>query len=194
MAEPIRHARREARLRCPGGSARSAAGADGSVTPALITQSMRARQPNGDVKIPTATYRLQFNRDFTFEQATALVDYLHDLGISDLYSSPILKAGPTSSHGYDVCSFEEINQNPGGEPGFISLGSKLQQHGLGLLLDFVPNHMGADCSNSWLTDVLTHGERSQFASVFDIDWHSPVPGLKGKILIPTLEDLYSKVL
>jgi (1->4)-alpha-D-glucan 1-alpha-D-glucosylmutase len=145
-------------------------------------------------KIPSATYRLQFNRGFTFEHAADILDYLRDLGISDLYASPVLKAGPSSTHGYDVCSFEEVNPNLGGESALDALTAKLREHDMGLLLDLVPNHMGADCTNSWLTDVLAKGEHSQFSSWFDIDWNSPVPRLKGKVLLPTLEDIQGKVL
>src|SRR6267378_5386057 len=92
-------------------------------------------------KVPLATYRLQFNRDFGFRQAAGLVSYLHELGISDAYASPLLEAGPNSSHGYDICSYERVNPNLGSGADFEVFTACLRELGLGLLLDIVPNHM-----------------------------------------------------
>src|SRR5690242_14027461 len=100
-------------------------------------------------RIPIATYRAQFNRGFTFDQARELAGYWRDLGVSDLYASPLLQAGPESTHGYDTCSFEQLNCVLGTREDFDRLSAELQRCGLGLLLDVVPNHMGNDLSNSW---------------------------------------------
>lgn len=145
-------------------------------------------------RIPIATYRLQFNSQFTLGDAVAVADYLRELGVSDLYASPLFKASPSSTHGYDVCAFDKLNPTLGTEQDFDTLTGKLRQSGMGLLLDMVPNHMGSDCSNSWLADVLARGRDSPYADWFDINWDSAVPGLQGKVLLPILEDHYAKVL
>ena len=108
-------------------------------------------------RIPDATYRLQFNEQFTFRHATELVTYLAELGISDCYASPLFRAGPGSPHGYDVCSFQEFNPELGGSEAFDRFSKTLCEHGLGLLIDVVPNHMSIDVSNVWWLDVLEHG-------------------------------------
>src|SRR5687767_8596838 len=100
-------------------------------------------------RIPIATYRLQLNREFTFKQAAEIAGYLRDLGISDCYASPIFKTSVQSTHGYDVCGFDGFNPNLGTTEEFNSFAAKLNELGLGLLLDMVPNHMGADLSNCW---------------------------------------------
>jgi (1->4)-alpha-D-glucan 1-alpha-D-glucosylmutase len=146
------------------------------------------------MRIPLATYRLQFNRDFTIADATALVDYLKELGISDLYSSPLFLATPESSHGYDVCNFEQIDPSLGSRKHLEQLSAALRDSGMGLLLDIVPNHMGAHPANCWWRDVLKNGPKSEFANYFDINWNSASPGLKGKVLLPILGDHYSTVL
>src|SRR3954464_13135329 len=97
-------------------------------------------------RIPCATYRLQFNGDFMFKQAIEILDYLHELGISDVYASPLFQAGPESTHGYDTCCFEKLNPNIGVEEDFARFGEALKERGMGLLLDIVPNHMSATLS------------------------------------------------
>jgi len=144
--------------------------------------------------IPTATYRLQFNNQFTFAQAIEVADYLCTLGISDCYASPLFQAVPGSTHGYDVCSFEQINLDLGGTKDFESFVHKLQNLGLGLLLDMVPNHMGASLSNAWWRDVLERGPHSRYAAWFDIDWTPFNAALHAKILLPVLEARYADVL
>src|SRR5262245_62101431 len=99
-------------------------------------------------RIPTATYRLQFNRQFTFRKAADLAGYLHDLGISDCYASPLFQAAPQSDHGYDVCEFGRLNAELGTEDEFNQFVTRLHQLGLSLLLDIVPNHMSASFNNS----------------------------------------------
>src|SRR4030095_6817285 len=109
------------------------------------------------MRIPISTYRLQFNRDFRFTDALRLVDYLHELGITDLYSSPILKARPGSTHGYDVIDPTQLNPDLAPPEECEELWSPLQKRGMGRLLDIVPNHMAASLDNPWWFDVLEKG-------------------------------------
>jgi (1->4)-alpha-D-glucan 1-alpha-D-glucosylmutase len=146
-------------------------------------------------RLPRATYRLQLNKHFTFRDAQALVPYLHELGISDCYTSPILKARPGSMHGYDVCDPTLIDPELCGAEAFEALAASLREHGMGLLVDTVPNHMGVNHeSNVWWMDVLENGPSSVYASYFDIDWDPVNPDLKNKLLLPVLEDQYGTVL
>jgi (1->4)-alpha-D-glucan 1-alpha-D-glucosylmutase len=146
-------------------------------------------------RIPIATYRLQFNSNFTFQQAKTLVPYLHDLGISDCYASPLFKARPGSTHGYDIYDYSQLNPELGSEEDFSALSLALQSQGMGLLLDMVPNHMGiAGAGNAWWYDVLEIGPSSVYASYFDIDWQPVKPDLANKVLLPILEDQYGRIL
>jgi (1->4)-alpha-D-glucan 1-alpha-D-glucosylmutase len=142
---------------------------------------------------PGATYRFQFHSQFKFSHAETLVDYLKELGITHCYASPIFTARPGSMHGYDVCNFERVSDAAGGESHFLSMSRRLRSAGMGLVLDIVPNHMASDCANDWWYDVLRKGLHSKYARWFDIDWESDVPGLRGKVLAPILEDSLSKV-
>src|SRR5689334_3903391 len=142
-------------------------------------------------RIPGATYRVQFNRDFTFSRAREIAAYLRDLGITDCYLSPIFKASPQSTHGYDVCDFNQLDPKLGDAEAFEQFVSHIRGLGLNLLLDFVPNHMSTDISNAWWFDVLEKGQGSKYATWFDIDWKR-FEG--GKVLLPILEDEYEKVL
>jgi (1->4)-alpha-D-glucan 1-alpha-D-glucosylmutase len=145
--------------------------------------------------VPLATYRLQFNRDFTFAQATAIVPYLSTLGISHCYASPCLKARTGSMHGYDIVDHNSLNPEIGSAEEFDHFVTALHEHGMGLILDIVPNHMGVMGSdNSWWLNVLENGESSVYASFFDIDWHPLKDELRGKVLIPVLHDHYGAVL
>ncbi len=145
--------------------------------------------------IPRATYRLQFSRDFTFADAAALVPYLAGLGVSHLYASPWLKARTGSTHGYDIVDHNAFNPELGGEAGFEALHAALKAHGLGQILDFVPNHMGvARADNAWWLDVLEWGRASPYAEWFDIDWTPADPDLRNKVLLPFLGDHYGAVL
>ena len=147
------------------------------------------------MRIPTATYRIQFNRAFKFRDAEAIVPYLHDLGISDCYASPVLKTPADSDNGYDVCDHSQLNPVLGSEDDFEAFTSALSKHGLGLILDIVPNHMGiGEACNAWWMDVLENGPSSSYASYFDIDWHPVNPQLENKVLLPILEDQYGNVL
>jgi (1->4)-alpha-D-glucan 1-alpha-D-glucosylmutase len=151
--------------------------------------------PDSGAGIPRAIYRLQFNRHFTLAQAQELVPYLSKLGVSHLYASPILKACPGSMHGYDVCDFQELNPELGTEADLEALVNALRQHGMGLVLDLVPNHMGvATKDNRWWWHVLETGPASPFAAYFDIDWKSRDPRSRNKVLLPVLGDRYQRVL
>ena len=147
-------------------------------------------------RIPRATYRLQFNAGFTFADARAIVPYLAELGISDVYASPILKARKGSGHGYDVVDPVELNPELGSEDDFQALHEALERHQLGLLLDIVPNHMAASDENSWWMSVLENGPSSRYLHYFDIDW-SPVT-IRGetvnKVVLPTLGKPYGEAL
>jgi (1->4)-alpha-D-glucan 1-alpha-D-glucosylmutase len=145
--------------------------------------------------VPRATYRLQLNKGFTFANAVALVPYLGDLGISHVYLSPILRAQPGSTHGYDTVDHTTINPELGTRADFGALVQALRQRGMGVILDFVPNHMGVGGAHNdlWL-DVLKHGPASRYADWFDIDWHPPRPGMDGKLLVPFLGASYAESL
>ena len=146
-------------------------------------------------KIPLATYRLQFHPGFTLRDAAALADYLSDLGVSHLYASPYLQAAPRSLHGYDVVDPGRVNEELGGSRGHRELCSALQKHGLGLVLDVVPNHMAiTGPENAWWWDVLEHGPLSFYAAYFDVDWNPPEERLGNRILLPILGDHYGRVL
>jgi (1->4)-alpha-D-glucan 1-alpha-D-glucosylmutase len=146
-------------------------------------------------RLPISSYRLQLNPSFTFADATALVPYLADLGITECYCSPILAARPGSTHGYDLCDYGQLNTDLGGTTGFAAFVNALRDHGLGLVVDFVPNHMSADPSvNVWWRSVLENGPSSPFAHYFDIDWDPAKAELRGKILLPILGDQYGVAL
>ncbi len=146
-------------------------------------------------RIPVATYRLQFNRAFTFQDAARLIPYLDSLGITDLYSSPYFKAVPGSSHGYDVVDPTALNPEIGSEEDYRAMVDELHRHRMGHLLDVVPNHMGiAQQINAWWQDVLENGPVSPYASFFDIDWNPLKAELHHKVLLPILGDHYGVVL
>lgn len=144
---------------------------------------------------PTSTYRLQFGPQFTFKDATAILDYLQTLGISHVYCSPFLKARPGSTHGYDVVHHQSLDSAIGSDEEFGEFIRELHHRGLGLLLDFVPNHMGIDTdANAWWNDVLEHGQSSPYGRFFDVDWNPEKEQLKNKILLPVLGEQYGGAL
>ena len=146
-------------------------------------------------RIPLSTYRLQFNGSFTFLDAARLIPYLDKLGITDCYSSPYLKATPGSPHGYDVVDPTVLNPEIGTEADYQVFITALQEHGMGQLLDVVPNHMGiAGSANLWWQDVLENGPSSHYATFFDIDWTPVKPELENTVLLPILGDQYGIVL
>jgi (1->4)-alpha-D-glucan 1-alpha-D-glucosylmutase len=119
-----------------------------------------------------ATYRLQLNSAFTLQDAARLVPFLHALGITDAYVSPVLEAQPGSTHGYDVTDFAAVRTAIGGESALELFAHRLRQSDMGLLLDIVPNHMAATPGNPWWTDLLEYGADSPFAGWFDLSWSS----------------------
>lgn len=144
---------------------------------------------------PIATYRLQFNRNFTFADARRIVPYLKYLGISHVYASPLLKARAGSAHGYDIVDHDSLNPELGENTDFLAFLTALKSHGIGLILDIVPNHMGVwGNDNVWWLDILEHGEASPYATYFDIDWHPQNPTLKNKVLVPCLAEHYGAAL
>jgi (1->4)-alpha-D-glucan 1-alpha-D-glucosylmutase len=146
-------------------------------------------------RIPLSTYRIQLSPRFNLEQACALVGYLHDLGISDCYLSPLTLARPGSSHGYNVTDHGMLNPELGGGAQLTEFARRLDAKGMGLVLDTVPNHMCiAHPSNHWWWDILENGPSSPFARFFDIDWNPPKGDLTNKVLLPMLGDQYGRVL
>ncbi|MEP7015080.1 MAG: malto-oligosyltrehalose synthase [Verrucomicrobiota bacterium] len=146
-------------------------------------------------RIPSCTYRLQFNRQFTFVQAREIVPYLHALGVSDAYASPYFQARADSLHGYDITDHNKLNKAIGSREEYDAWIAELHAHEMGQLLDFVPNHMGiSEPLNQWWMDVLENGPSSPFARYFDIDWRPLKADLRDKVLLPILGDQYGRVL
>ncbi|HEV2994725.1 MAG TPA: malto-oligosyltrehalose synthase, partial [Chthoniobacterales bacterium] len=146
-------------------------------------------------RIPTCTYRLQFNRWFTFSQAREIVPYLDALGISDVYSSPYFQANPDSLHGYDITDHNKLNAAIGSHEDYEAWVGELHARAMGQILDFVPNHVGiAEPLNEWWMDVLENGPSSRYAPYFDIDWQPLKSDLRDKVLLPILSDQYGRVL
>ena len=146
------------------------------------------------LRIPCSTYRLQLHKDFTFDDAAGIADYLRALGVSHVYCSPYLQAAPGSMHGYDVVSHQRVNQELGGAEGHERFCKKLGEVDLGQVLDVVPNHMSLGKENRYWWDVLENGTSSRYASFFDIDWQPQEERLRDKVLMPILGDQYGKVL
>jgi len=146
-------------------------------------------------RIPRATYRVQLNRHFRFQDARRLANYWRDLGISDLYTSPYLKASADSTHGYDVTDHGQLNPAIGSADDEAAMAAALRRHDLGQVLDIVPNHMGiAEAANRWWMDILENGPASPHASFFDISWDAPHAALHNRVLLPILGDQYGAVL
>lgn len=143
---------------------------------------------------PISTYRLQLHAGFTLEDARKIVPYLDELGITDVYASPLLRARSGSTHGYDVVDHSRIDEAIGGEAALRALSQELRSRGMGLLVDVVPNHVGIGKENARWMDVLENGVASIHAPFFDIDWEPLKPELAGKILLPILGDHYGYVL
>jgi (1->4)-alpha-D-glucan 1-alpha-D-glucosylmutase len=146
------------------------------------------------LRIPGSTYRLQLHKDFTFDDAAKIADYLHELGISHVYSSPYLQAAPGSMHGYDVVDHQKVNEELGGAAAHDRFCKRLGEAGLGQVLDIVPNHMSLGKENRFWWDVLENGTSSRYASFFDIDWQPQEERLRDKVLVPILGDQYGRVL
>jgi len=147
------------------------------------------------LKIPSSTYRLQFNSSFRFSDAKDVVSYLHTLGISDIYASPYFTAHPGSLHGYDILDQNSLNPEIGSFEEYDALIDELKRNDMGQILDIVPNHMCIEGQgNAYWMDVLENGPSSTYAVFFDIDWHPVKKELENKILIPILGDQYGTVL
>lgn len=165
--------------------------------PTSLTQRAAAIRAKTNTFAPElrATLRLQFHKGFTFDDATALVPYFQKMGVSHVYASPVLKARPGSTYGYDMVDPTCINPELGGEDGLRRLAAALQKEHMGLIVDFVPNHMAVGGnSNPWWLSVLEWGQRSPYSRFFDINWNSPDPLLKGQLLVPFLRTDYGEVL
>ena len=136
--------------------------------------------------IPTSTYRIQLNDQFTFKNLRAILGYLHELGISTVYASPITTATKGSSHGYDVTDPLTLNAEIGTEAELQELAALLKEYNISWLQDIVPNHMAYDTSSPWLYDVLERGRDSRYHSFFDILNDHPVELLGDKLMAPFL--------
>ena len=146
------------------------------------------------MRIPVATYRLQFNKSFGFAQAAQILPFLHDLGISNIYASPVLRAKKGSQHGYDVTDPNQLNPELGSRAEFDRMIEQVKELGMGWLQDIVPNHTAYDSENSMLMDVFENGENSKFFDFFDVQWDHPDESLRGKILAPFLGKPYNEAL
>ena len=145
--------------------------------------------------VPSSTYRVQLSPAFGFDDACAIAGYLADLGVSHLYSSPVLQAAAGSTHGYDVVDHRRVNAALGGEAGHARMCDALAAAGLGQVLDVVPNHMAiTGAENAWWWDVLENGPASVYAAYFDVDWDPPESKLRDTVLLPILGDHYGRVL
>ncbi|HLL76039.1 MAG TPA: malto-oligosyltrehalose synthase [Pyrinomonadaceae bacterium] len=146
-------------------------------------------------RVPVSTYRLQFNRDFTFAEGRALAGYFDALGVTDVYSAPVLRARAGSVHGYDVIDHSRLNPEVGTDEEFAEFAGELRRRGMGLVMDVVPNHMCVSSpENRWWQDLLENGPSSPYARFFDVDWHPPNPKLQNRVLLPVLGDQYGRVL
>jgi (1->4)-alpha-D-glucan 1-alpha-D-glucosylmutase len=160
------------------------------------------RAPIGDAGRPLAThvearatYRLQLRPGFGFDAAADVVEYLAALGVSHVYTSPYLQAAPGSTHGYDVVDPARVSDDLGGKGGHARLAHTIARHGLGHVVDVVPNHMAiTGPENPWWWDVLQHGPASRYAAYFDVDWDPPEAHLRNMVLMPVLGDHYGRVL
>ncbi|MBV8832365.1 MAG: malto-oligosyltrehalose synthase [Acidobacteriaceae bacterium] len=146
-------------------------------------------------RTPTATYRLQLHKDFGFDDAAGIADYLKSLGISHVYSSPYLQAAPDSKHGYDVVDHHKVNEELGGSEAHDRFSKRLAELQLGQVLDIVPNHMAiSGRRNRYWWDVLENGPASRYASYFDIEWQPSEERLRNKLVVPILGDHYGRAL
>jgi (1->4)-alpha-D-glucan 1-alpha-D-glucosylmutase len=146
------------------------------------------------LRIPCSTYRLQLHKEFTFDDAAEIAEYLRSLGVSHVYTSPYLQAAPGSTHGYDVVDHQRVNEELGGAEAHERFCKKLGETDLGQVLDIVPNHMSLGKENRYWWDVLENGTSSRYASFFDIDWQPQEERLRDKVLVPILGDQYGRVL
>lgn len=156
--------------------------------------SLVDRRQHTEQILPRAFYRIQFNRECTFQQMASHLPYLQELGISHCYASPYLKARPGSTHGYDIIDHTRLNTEVGTREEYEEFVAALERNSMAQILDMVPNHMGVGSDNRWWVDVLENGQSSSYASFFDINWHSMEEELKNRILLPVLGDHFGAVL
>lgn len=155
----------------------------------LVQREIASRErPRG------STYRFQFHSGFTFRDAAAQIPYLKSLGVTHIYASPILKAQPGSLHGYDVIDHNQLNPELGTPEDYAAYIATLKEHGMGQILDVVPNHMAASSANPWWADLLENGPNSPYANYFDVDWWPVKEELANKVLLPILGQQYGEVL
>jgi (1->4)-alpha-D-glucan 1-alpha-D-glucosylmutase len=168
---------------------------DEALPPQALENASREAAADLPTRRPVSTYRLQFYSGFTFRDAEAILQYLEELGITDVYSSPYFRARAGSIHGYDITDYQSLNPEVGTEEDFNSFTEALRARGMGLIMDIVPNHMSIGSgSNLWWRDVLENGRASPFAAFFDIDWNPVKEELEGKVIIPVLGGQYGDVL
>ncbi len=161
----------------------------------LLAAASRVVRRSGAIHRLGASYRLQLSGDFAFARASQVVGYLHELGITDAYTSPLMTAAQGSSHGYDVVDHHRLNPELGQEGAFEAFSGELRQRNMGLLVDWVPNHMGvAVGQNRWWDHVLENGPSSLYADFFDIDWRPVRKDLEDRVLLPVLGEQYGRVL
>lgn len=146
------------------------------------------------MRIPIATYRIQFNPSFGFQAAKKIIPYLSELGISDIYASPIFKARKGSTHGYDVVDPNQLNPELARVEDLGGLVRELKNYGMAWIQDIIPNHMAYDYENHMLMDVLENGESSEYFHFFDIEWNHPYESIRGRLLAPFLGRFYGESL
>lgn len=162
---------------------------------ALLLSAFEEEARRAAMRIPASTYRIQLQPSFGFEDVARVVPYLAELGVDTLYASPHFRSTPGSTHGYDVIDPTMLNEELGGEAAYARMHGVLREHGLGLLIDVVPNHMGiSGGANAYWQDVLENGRTSPFAEYFDIDWDVVKPEQRDKVLLPILGEFYGVVL
>jgi (1->4)-alpha-D-glucan 1-alpha-D-glucosylmutase len=172
-----------------------ALGGDAALADALLSEiASELERGEGMTPRPASTYRLQLHRGFGFDEAARVVSYLCALGVTDLYLSPILAAAPGSTHGYDVVDHGRLSPDLGGAEAYVRLVAACRARGMGILLDFVPNHMGIGPENGWWIDLLENGPSSVHAPAFDVDWTPLKAELGHKVLVPVLGDQFGRVL
>ena len=155
----------------------------GRTDPSRPVERMGVDLPDGAAS-PASTYRLQVSPAFDLEDAAGITDYLAELGVGAVYTSPLLQAAPGSTHGYDVTDHSRANVELGGEQARRRLAAAAREHGLGFVLDVVPNHVSVavPSANRWWWDVLAQGPESPFATFFDVDFS------RGRLVLPVLGD------
>ena len=160
----------------------------------LLSRALQPADPR--LALPESTYRLQFHAGFTFRDAADIVPYLADLGITHCYASPYLKARPGSTHGYDIVDHSVLNPEIGSNEDYEAFVAALHEHGLGQILDIVPNHMGVGTTRTpGGTTCWKTVRRRALRAFFDIAWRaSPRPELQDKVLLPVLGEPYGDVL